>query len=70
MFPNASGSTEGLYCCGELQRWSVLDVWAFETEWKWICPSCKMVLRVDALTLPSDLPCDLRALFVGQGFER
>jgi hypothetical protein len=68
MFPNASGSTEGLYCCQRHFKWKDLHVYAFGSEWKWICPTCQMILRIDALSLPSDLPCDLRACFVGRGY--
>lgn len=70
LFPTSSGSTAGMYCCGRLIPWKEMDVCAGgesadDLVWSWMCPRCGDVLRIDPLVLPSDLPSDLSALFVG-----
>lgn len=64
LFPKASGSTAGLYCCAQFFPWKDLGVHIYIDEWEWSCPKCHVIIRVDAFNPPSDLPEDLRVHFV------
>lgn len=49
-------TSEGLYCCDELQQWKDLKFEVRESRWLWKCSICGKTIGIIPFALPEDTP--------------